>query len=374
MKILFVAPRYHTNQHWWMKALQSDGHDVSFFVSDTPGETECYEALTPCVVPNNKAPFLFRAGANLIHRYKGSIPRTQFHYLPNRTWLEANLIKKSPDIIVMRDAASPLSISTHRIARRLGIPTILYNQHPLENSDTRTIKILRIFNLTSETRITPTRFSNATHNKKSNSFYVPLSTDFECPVTKPEKISYPVKLLTIGKLNLPRKKLDLLVDVLVDVRTQFDVTLTIAGGLHTHKKNETFQKLQDQIASTGMEQFITIKPNVPFTEVSRLYETHDAFVLPSVEEPYSISPLEAMNFGLPAIVTDTNGMRRAIQDESNGYIVRSNDCDDLKEKIIYLAEDLNRMHAMGEAAKKTSRNEFSRESFLKYFKEVLKSL
>ena len=67
--------------------------------------------------------------------------------------------------------------------------------------------------------------------------------------------------------------------------------------------------------------------------VQKLYKNHDLFVLPSVNEPASISNLEAMAYGLPVITTDSNNTSCYTEDGENGYIVKSNDIEDLFEKL-----------------------------------------
>jgi hypothetical protein len=49
MKILFVAPRFHNNLYYRVKALQDEGHEVSMSVFYT-GETECHNTLKPNIL------------------------------------------------------------------------------------------------------------------------------------------------------------------------------------------------------------------------------------------------------------------------------------------------------------------------------------
>ena len=46
MKILFIAPRFHTNQVHWMNSLIENGHQVEFH-SQIKGKIENYKNLTP---------------------------------------------------------------------------------------------------------------------------------------------------------------------------------------------------------------------------------------------------------------------------------------------------------------------------------------
>ena len=50
--ILFVAPRYHTNQVGIVRALMNHGHDVHFHVR-TKGFTEDYSLVEPKLFPES---------------------------------------------------------------------------------------------------------------------------------------------------------------------------------------------------------------------------------------------------------------------------------------------------------------------------------
>ena len=49
MRFVFTAPRYHTNQHFVVKALLDAGHEVSFLALGR-GQSEYYEAIQPIVL------------------------------------------------------------------------------------------------------------------------------------------------------------------------------------------------------------------------------------------------------------------------------------------------------------------------------------
>jgi glycosyltransferase involved in cell wall biosynthesis len=102
-----------------------------------------------------------------------------------------------------------------------------------------------------------------------------------------------------------------------------------------------------------------------------LYQAHDLFVLPSVDEPFAISPLEAMNFGLPVIITDSNGARGCVRDGVTGFVVPSDDQDALTEKISLLLADTALLQTMGSNAHKHVLEQHNNESFLLHLYRAL---
>lgn len=67
--------------------------------------------------------------------------------------------------------------------------------------------------------------------------------------------------------------------------------------------------------------------------LSTYYKTADVFILPSISEPWGIVVEEALNNGLPVIVSDKVGCAEELVNETNGFIFKSNDKESLKEAI-----------------------------------------
>ena len=81
--------------------------------------------------------------------------------------------------------------------------------------------------------------------------------------------------------------------------------------------------------------------------MQREYALHDLFVLPSREEPASVSLLEAMAHSLPVICSDSNGTQCYIRPGENGYVFGTDDLDGLVAAMERITEDRERLKAMG---------------------------
>ena len=55
-------------------------------------------------------------------------------------------------------------------------------------------------------------------------------------------------------------------------------------------------------------------------ETAAVMSSASLYVLPSIDEPYSMTALEAMAVGLPVIVTDTNGLAQTVRDADAGEV------------------------------------------------------
>jgi len=105
------------------------------------------------------------------------------------------------------------------------------------------------------------------------------------------------------------------------------ITLFILGGGILEKEIERVSK--DVGVRTIITGFIEDQ-----NELFRQYSVGDAFILPSIKEPWGLVVNEAMAFGLPVIVSNVCGCSLdLVKEEYNGYLVNPYDVDEISEKI-----------------------------------------
>jgi UDP-glucose:(heptosyl)LPS alpha-1,3-glucosyltransferase len=86
------------------------------------------------------------------------------------------------------------------------------------------------------------------------------------------------------------------------------------------------------------------------------YASADAFLLPSLYDPFANVTLEAMSAGLPVITTRDNGACEAIQPGQNGFVVSSaKETAEMSAMLITLKSDPALRERMGLAAQQTAR-------------------
>lgn len=73
-------------------------------------------------------------------------------------------------------------------------------------------------------------------------------------------------------------------------------------------------------------------------ELSGYYQKMDVFVLPSLIEPWGLVVEEALNNGLPVIVSDRVGCAEEIIDESNGIVFKLDEPSSLNAAIVRMVE------------------------------------
>jgi glycosyltransferase involved in cell wall biosynthesis len=125
-------------------------------------------------------------------------------------------------------------------------------------------------------------------------------------------------LLYCGKL-IPKKQPAMLVNAFAELSSKGKAWLLLVGD------GALRGDLESLIADAGLERVI-LTGFLNQTEVPRAYVAADVFVLPSRGEPWGLVVNEAMNFGLPVVVSDRVGCAPdLVHDGENGFVFPRDD-------------------------------------------------
>ena len=156
---------------------------------------------------------------------------------------------------------------------------------------------------------------------------------------------------TVGRLEA-QKSHDVLIKAaagIVKKGATPDIHLAIAGEGSKRKSLELLAwelGMQDRVHFLGH-----IEPSWA------LFPAFDVFALASAAEGLPLSLLEAMSCGIPVIATDVGGVRDAVTDRSNGFLVPTQSVDELVRAIVAMT-DVARRAEMGHAARIDAQRRF----------------
>ena len=380
MNILYVAPRYHTNQVPIVQGWLKENHQV-LFISQFKSISENYSLLEPVCLGYSKLfiPIL-RIYQNLAkHSLKGNANPTYFqvHYgFPPFFSLKKIMKENRPDIAILRDRSIYTAV-VNFYCRKYGIKTILYNQTPLWEKNEKKDDLLHVCirKACPQVRMTPVYGKKDENNiLRKNSYYVPFVVEPRYSIhQKPHFLDGRINILCVGKFE-PRKHHKELVAILAKLRERENISLTLVGECSLDIHKQYLKELEDVISQMGLQSQVTIKTNCLQEQVFEEYYKADLFVLPSTGEFASISQIEAMSCSLPIVCSDTNGTVNCIIEGENGYSFKDKDFVDLESKISLLIENKEALIGMGKKSYERVVNEYSFNSYKNEILRIMKEM
>lgn len=372
MRFLFVAPRFHTNQYFITKILKQKGHDVHMFVRFEVPVIEKQDIIQPVIIKHS--PVFDFLTKKIFRKEKDNHFQIRWGFPFFRNYFN-KLKELKPNVVIIRDPNQIFSFITLLMCRALKIKNIIiYTQGPLyRNKDLPTKINSLLLTIFRAKWITPVLGDKENYEKfDKRAYYLPFPAE---PIIKSFKEKQffedgKINIITVGKLNLKRKNIIFLFKAVNGLKHQFPIHLTIVGFLE-NEQEEQYLKTLDFIQKNQLSEIVEIKKNLDFFDVHKEYLGHDLFVLPSFNEPAAYSPVEAMAAGLPVISSDTNGTQCYIKEGENGHIFKSDNLEDLTEKIRLIIRDKRNIVKMGKKSYELALKNHSPEKFYKDFIDLI---
>jgi glycosyltransferase involved in cell wall biosynthesis len=108
--------------------------------------------------------------------------------------------------------------------------------------------------------------------------------------------------------------------------------------------------------------------------VHEYLQASDIFILPTENEAFGISLIEAMACGLLVISTTVGGIRDILEHRKNGIVIEKGNYQQLFNTLDMLISDTSKWAYLGKAARRTIQNKYAAEIIFKEHVELFKSL
>lgn len=292
-KYLFYLPRFHTNVVPWVRLLRKAGHELAVHVS-YKGSTEDHSVLEPVEI----------APSSIFPRKRKTL---QIDCVPSFRAIWRGMEKEDPDAVIVRGVTRPLG----RVALACAIlqrrRVVIYDQEDVVPVRFSTWIRRAIFRSLGISHITTRLPTGSLGTSFGEAIPVPFANPWGFRAEFRDTHPY-IAILMVAKYR-KRKGHANLMAALASLKGDFDFRLTLCGE-EASKDDVLFCDEVRRLSETlGISDRVVIKNNVPHGEMWRIYRTHDIFVLPSVNEPAAVSPIEAAWSGCAVLVSSDTGTR-----------------------------------------------------------------
>ncbi len=275
-----------------------------------------------------------------------------------------------PDVIVQRARCGRFPLFA-RLGARRGILTVFYNQAPAlrrrgarHAADDAARFIGRIVHRLPMRRVTPVLGPKDGHSTiRSRHLPFPMAVADAAHHRDYFRGGH-VTIACVGKLDHPRKRHDWLLDALEQIDVPFRLLIVGTGprpltndrptaeypqGKATGYR-EYYERLIERCRTPRRSGVVEVLQDVPFDQMAEIYRQCDVFALPAADEPFAISPLEAMAHGVAVLVADTNGATTYVEDDVNGRTFDASSLEDLTARLASLVTSPVDVARLGQAA------------------------
>ncbi|NSW88817.1 glycosyltransferase family 4 protein [bacterium] len=163
-------------------------------------------------------------------------------------------------------------------------------------------------------------------------------------------------LLTVSRL-LPRKGQDFVIKALGKIRNKNIKYICVGEGSYK-------EKYKSLVASLDLEDNVFFPGGIKRKDIHKFYDLANAFILcnrtwNSKIEGLPNVAIESMARSVPVIGSKNSGTEELIKDGINGYLVDSEDIDDIAKKISFAYENKDKLSSLGDSAKININENFS---------------
>jgi len=372
MKILIIAPRFHINLYYRIKALEKGDHQVKVLTLYR-GVSEFYENIDISQINFSKC-FLFLS--NLLKKFKKNHLKSFWELklaLPDKKELKKQIKSFNPDIILLKSYQDALSFRVLKIAKKNQIKTIILIQTKKDNLKgskfllklyLNYLRRLNVVYYISATKESVDALNNCGIEEIS---YIPFAFDVK-KFNKNYFRNKKINILSVGKFVRRKNQLLLLKSINL-FKKKYSLFVTLIG-----EKSDLgyFKEVESYIKKNKLKKMIKIKLNLNYKTILKEYKKNDLFILPSYNEPAAYSIVEAMANKLPVICSDSCGTKCYIREGKNGYIFKSKNLNNLVKQIEKIIKNKKNIIGMGKESFRYVQKNHSLKVFNDNFHKAIK--
>ena len=109
----------------------------------------------------------------------------------------------------------------------------------------------------------------------------------------------------------------------------------------------------------------------PRGDIPEILSITDVFAMPSWQEGLNVAVIEAMACELPVVVSSVGGLREVVEDGIVGYLVESNNAEQMSDRILELLRNPQRCVKFGRAGRQRAEKLFTIEQMVQNYQNTI---
>ena len=205
-------------------------------------------------------------------------------------------------------------------------------------------------------------------SKIKNVIYIPNGLDFGLFNQNTRKVNKKIIFLFVGRVEEQKGISDLFKAVNLLKNKDYNFEVHLLGECINLKY---YHKL---IKHFGIKNYIKFLGKKNFQEVVKNYFNSDIFVLPSHQEGFPNTLLEAWGAKLPVIITNVGGISKICTDRENALIVPPKDSEALAKAMLILIKNPDLRKKLGRNGRRLVEEKYSWDKITKKIERIYKEL
>lgn len=156
----------------------------------------------------------------------------------------------------------------------------------------------------------------------------------------------------IGRLDMFHKGIDILLQAIKQVeKKMIESSFTI--DFYGPQKYD-YERIKKEIKTQGLTDIVSVHDAISGEEKRKVLLSSDLFVLTSRFEGHPMGLIEALSYGVPALVTEGSNMMAKIENFDAGWVAKKNDKYTISRVIIQIIAERELLKKKGNNARKLS--------------------
>ena len=179
-----------------------------------------------------------------------------------------------------------------------------------------------------------------------------------------------IVISNIGSIDI-RKAQDVLIKAIRKLSHE-DIKKCLFVFVGKNNDNSIYQQIEQ--LKKDYPDSVCIIPQVPRKKMADIYRQSTAVVCTSRDDPMPVFITESFMFGIPVICSSNTGTYDLITDGENGFTFKSENIDDLKEKLLFIINNREYVRNVGQRGQKLYEKFFTPKAFREELYKIIQEI